>query len=226
MPSNSTGQLAIWKDADNVAAFTFSQQDTGVRVRVVRTPTVVNLPSPFPNDGDNYEVQDADGSCSIANNIEIVPPAGTTIRGGAMLVLSEAFVTCRLVFDSEFDDWTAEIAASSGVAPGISGEIRFVIGTAAAQLSANRPAAGAFGSVAQIEITTPYSPGTSIEIGQAGTPALLQGIGDNVPTASPPVTFSEEQDSPLVNLPILVTIAGGPVAGAGVVVVRWAVPSP
>lgn len=117
MPSNSTGTIAIWKDATKVAAVVLSPQDTGVRLRQIQAPTVVELPNDSPNDGDSYEVLDADGSCSSSNQIELVPPPGTTIRGASSFFLSLAFVGARLVFDARANDWTLATTAGSGSAP-------------------------------------------------------------------------------------------------------------
>jgi hypothetical protein len=119
MPSNSTGTIAIWRDATAVATLKLSLQDTGVRVRAVPAGgagTTVSLPANGPIDGDAYEVIDADGSSSTAKPITIVPPVGTTIRGAATFVLEDAFAGVRLTFDATTDDWTAEESAGGGSA--------------------------------------------------------------------------------------------------------------
>jgi hypothetical protein len=120
MPTNSTGQLAIWRDASGADEnpVNLSPQDSGVRLRDIQDPTTVNLPNVGePNDGDDYEVQDADGSCSSGSPIAIVPPTGTTIRGASSLTLTAAFVTCRLIFDAIANDWTAEVSAPAAAVP-------------------------------------------------------------------------------------------------------------
>lgn len=112
MPSNSQATIAIWKDASAVAAFALSVQDTGARLRAIpATGTTVDLPQAQPTDGDAYEVLDADGSCSSGNLITIVPPAGTTIRGGANLILAAVFASARLTFDASQDDWSVDLGA-------------------------------------------------------------------------------------------------------------------
>lgn len=226
MPANSLGQIAIWQNASGAAdnPFTLSLQDAGVRLRDIQTPSIVNLPASEPNDGDAYEVQDQDGSCSVANTVRIVPPAGTTIRGGATLVLSDAFVSARLVFDAPENDWTAEIAGSGGIAPGqTQGVIRYAIGTGASQPSATVLPVGAVVSDVQVEIDTPYSGGATIEVGQAGSLALFQATTDNNPQGAG--IYDVPQDTPAGALAIVTTIGGAPGAGAGFVIVKWSIPS-
>ena len=111
MPTNSTGQLAIWKNADALDVFALSPQDTGVRVRAVPLAgTSVELPAGPPNDGDTYTVQDADGSASLANQITVTPPAGTTIRGLADYTIFLAHGGAVFTFDSETDDWSVFVS--------------------------------------------------------------------------------------------------------------------
>jgi hypothetical protein len=117
MPSNSTGTIAIWRDASGAATVNLSVQETGVRVRAVPAGgagTTVDLPTSDPTDGDCYEILDADGSASTAKPIVIVPPAGTTIRGAANFSLVDAFASVRVTFDASADDWTVEESAGGG----------------------------------------------------------------------------------------------------------------
>jgi hypothetical protein len=114
MPSNNTGQIAIWQDAADVVEFHLSPQDAGVRVTGTQAPsTTISLPPGQPNDGDRYEVIDADGSASLSNTILVVPPSGTTIRGAANFSITVAYAGVVFTFDQELDDWTAT-AASTG----------------------------------------------------------------------------------------------------------------
>jgi hypothetical protein len=113
LPSNSTTAIAVYRDATAIAAVALSAQETGVRVRQCPAPScTIKLPSPppgdKPNDGDSYRVQDADGSCNPTHEIVIVPPAGTTIRGGGSFALSAAFASALVTFDQAADDWTVD----------------------------------------------------------------------------------------------------------------------
>jgi hypothetical protein len=73
-------------------------------------------------------------------------------------------------------------------------------------------------------ITTAYSAGTTISVGQTGTVSLLQATGDIVPQtvdsygSSLPVAWGGSA------LPVLITIAGSPTAGAGTVLVQYTSP--
>ena len=119
MPSNSTGQLAIWRDVANAVAFPLSLTDEGVRVRQVRAPsTTIALPPSLPNDGDAYTVLDADGSAAVGNAIVVTPPEGTTIRGGASFIITTAFASAVVTFDSAANDWTVEESTTAAPAPG------------------------------------------------------------------------------------------------------------
>lgn len=114
MPSNSTGTIAVWRDATAVDVVNVSPQDAGVRVRQVQAPhTEVELPDEPPTDGDNYDVVDADGSCGAGNAIVITPPAGTTIRGASTFALTTAFAAARVVFDARARDWVVLFAPSA-----------------------------------------------------------------------------------------------------------------
>ena len=115
MPRNSTGTIAVWRNATNVATFDLSPQDTGVRVRQVQAPnTTVNLPGQAPNNGDSYEIVDADGSASVLNQLVIAAPAGTTIRGGATFAIASPFGSALVTFDADADDWIVQQSGAGG----------------------------------------------------------------------------------------------------------------
>jgi len=73
----------------------------------------------------------------------------------------------------------------------------------------------------QVKITTPYSNGT-IEVGQTGTPALLQATADNVSTVANEYDAPQRTSWGGASLPVLTTITGAPSAGAGFVTVEYA----
>jgi hypothetical protein len=77
-----------------------------------------------------------------------------------------------------------------------------------------------------VEITVPFSPGTTITVGTVASPALFQGVGDNTPTVA--ATYLKPQRTPSGSTGLSVvrtTIAGGPVAGAGFTMVRYTMPN-
>ena len=108
----------MWQDAAGVAAVSLSLQSAGVRVRQVRAPhTTVALPSEPPNDGDAYEVLDADGSCGAGSALVIVPPERTTIRGASSFTLAAPFAAASVIFDAEARDWTVRADGAPTVTP-------------------------------------------------------------------------------------------------------------
>ncbi len=110
MPANSLNQIAIYQSANDVSTFALSRRDTGVRVRKVQAPTTIERPSDeAPNDGDQYVVVDADGSASSANQLVILPPSGTTIRGGPTFAIATPFASAQVTFESDADDWTVQV---------------------------------------------------------------------------------------------------------------------
>ena len=103
--------------------------------------------------------------------------------------------------------------------------IDFAIGTAATTTSATLLSTGAIVLRADVTITTPYSPGATIEVGQAGSLNLFQDTPDNVPTVAD--FYSAPQRTAAVTATsVVATIGGAPAAGAGFVTVQYAVPNP
>jgi hypothetical protein len=98
--------------------------------------------------------------------------------------------------------------------------IQFAIGTGSTANSATSIPSGALIMSEYVVITTPYSAGTTITVGIAATPALLMGTGDSNPQG-----VGSYEGLPLTAWPsagtVLATIAGGPVAGAGSIVVTY-----
>ncbi len=103
--------------------------------------------------------------------------------------------------------------------------IRIAIGTGASQSSVTSIPSGAYVLDCMLQVDTPYSPGTTIAIGQTGTPALLQATTDNSPTVAGAYEAPQNTAWGGAPLPVLVTIAGAPGAGAGSVVVQYTTPS-
>lgn len=104
-------------------------------------------------------------------------------------------------------------------------EIRFAITTAASQSSATQVPSGSIVVDAEVDITTPYSGGATITIGNSGTPSAFMGTGDNNPQSVG--LYSAHQDTvwPGATASVLVTVAGAPAAGAGFAIIRY-VPAP
>lgn len=110
--------------------------------------------------------------------------------------------------------------SAEGTGLGAVEEVRFAITTAAAQNSATSLPNNAVVIDAELDITTPYSGGATIEVGNAGAPSALMLTTDN--TATSTGLYAVHQDTVWAGpATILVTVAGAPAAGAGVCIVRY-----
>jgi hypothetical protein len=123
------------------------------------------------------------------------------------------------------NDFATKNYVDSGAEGGVIRAIRYTIGTGATQDSTNTIPANAFVFEATVEITTPYSGGTTISVGQPGSLTLLQLTSDNLPTSANTYTVFQDTSWGGSALVVRTTIAGGPVAGAGVVLVKYSIPS-
>lgn len=200
MSANNVSTIVINRDVSAVATVNLSVQETGVRVRAIPTPggTVVNLPAkPFPNDGDSYEVIDGDGSCSPANLLTVAAPAGTTIRGLGVFVMSTPFASAWFTFDAAADSWIVTFSAG-GASPTIADELWIDVAagttlaptlaqqflscdTSGAQTTINLPTAAAAinGQMQLVKLT-----------GNMLSPVIINaGAGTTVELANAPGTF-------------------------------------
>jgi hypothetical protein len=122
--------------------------------------------------------------------------------------------------------WTG--AAWLDIAPSVSGVtymIRLPITNAASQSSATSILANAIIYDARLDITTPYSAGATISLGITGTVALFMATGDNTPQLANLYQNMQDTSVGAAPLPLLVTIAGAPAAGAGFAIVIYSVPN-
>ena len=133
------------------------------------------------------------------------------------------FVIARGATPVAANDLATKAYVDSGavIADGGVQEIRFAITNAAAQNSTTQIPNNAIVVDAELDIVTPYSGGATITVGNAGTPALLMGTGDNNPQAAG--LYQVHQDTSYTGGPatVLVTVAGAPAAGAGFCIVRY-----
>ena len=117
---------------------------------------------------------------------------------------------------------TGSTGSTGAVTPGTPAVIRIPIALATVSSATNIPS----GSVvlrAFLDVTTPYSAGTTIKLGTAANAALFMTTAQNTPQSAD--LYDNPQDT--VNGtadPLLVTIAGGPGVGAGFACVEYATP--
>ena len=119
-------------------------------------------------------------------------------------------------------------AAWTNISPTVAGVvscIRMPITNAASQSSTTSIPANAIIRRAMLDITTPYSGGATIAVGQTGTTSLLMATGDNVATLANQYEASMDVAWGAGALAVLVTVAGAPAAGAGFCVVEYTSPN-
>lgn len=151
---------------------------------------------------------------AAADGISVVTTAG--FSGGTITLTADTMYV-----------WDAAAAAWKSVAVSTPGAVQ-AIDFAIALLSVNSVTSFPAGAIilrADVTITTPYTAGTTIQVGQAGNPSLFQAAADNVPTVNN--TYSAPQrTAAAAAAPVAVTIGGAPGAGAGFVTVQYSVPNP
>ena len=117
---------------------------------------------------------------------------------------------------------TGSTGSTGAVTPGTPAVIRIPIALATVSSATNIPS----GSVvlrAFLDVTTPYSAGTTIELGTAANAALFMTTAQNTPQSAD--LYDNPQDTANgATDPLLVTIAGGPSVGAGFACVEYVTP--
>lgn len=102
--------------------------------------------------------------------------------------------------------------------------IRFAIDNTASQDSTFSVPANARIFETILQVTTEYSAGTTISIGDATTADKFMGTGQNKPQKVDFYSVEQDTDKGTAGV-VRVAIAGAPAAGAGVVVVKFAQPN-
>jgi hypothetical protein len=153
-----------------------------------------------------------------------VIPAST----GQLIFTTTAFTGGTIALpSSNLYNWTGSVWMAA--IPSVAGATLMIVtpltyGSATIESATNIPA-NAYIASSRVVITTAFSAGTTISIGQTGSASLLLGTGDNVATV-----VGEYQSGATVPwgssaLPLLATFAGSPTAGAGYMMTLCAVPN-
>ena len=102
------------------------------------------------------------------------------------------------------------------------------ITTSPVQISKKTIPANAIVTNAFINMLVVYSPGTLIQVGQDGLPALLMDTNDSVPDALSLNQYDADQLTPWGKIPrpVLVTVTGFPTVGSCICAVTYFIPSP
>jgi hypothetical protein len=153
---------------------------------------------------------------------------GINQNGAALEVKNStnaAFAITRGATPVAANDYATKAYVDGASPAGASDVIVFAVGTATASSVTSIPN-NAIILRATLLVTTPYSGGATISIGNAGTPAELQATTDNDPQVNG--TYDAPQQTTWTGPAIVqATVAGGPAAGASSVMVEYVVtPNP
>jgi len=153
--------------------------------------------------------------------------------GGPQLKNNSGAIEARDAADATFvigrgatpvaaNDWATKAYVDSGsvIADGGVQTVEWTLGTTASQPAATSIPNGALIFERWLIVTTPYSVGTTVTLGNAGSPAQLQATTDNNPQAVGTYEVREQVTWTGPAVP-LATIAGSPVAGAAKVMIRY-----
>jgi len=184
--------------------------NTGTRHFIAVTTTGVNA-----NIGDLY-LDDGTGS---GNATKLVAVEGRTIvvtdnlSGGTVTLLADTMY----VWDADGSAWVS----ASGINPVIS----YALTNAATQDSAAQVPANARVLRTRVQISTVFSAGGTISVGQVGSVSLLATTSQVDPQTTGIYEIPQETAWGGSALVVRVTVGGAPAAGAGRVTVEYALPA-
>jgi len=137
--------------------------------------------------------------------------------GGAISLSANSFY----IWDVTTLSWLPDAAVN------FSGALRVlrypVINAPASQDSTTQLPVGAIVLRAMVDVTTPFSGGSTISVGQVGFLTVFQGTTDNRPTVANQYEVPQDTVAPVVGV-VRTTIGGAPAAGAAQVVIEYSVP--
>lgn len=156
------------------------------------------------------------GGPQIKNNAGVIEMRNST---------DGAFAITRGLSPVGNNDYATKLYVDSEAEPNAILEIRYVTGTGATQDSTALIPANAYVVSAEFKVTTPYSGGTTVSVGQNGNTTLLLLTADNDPLTNG--TYQVMQDTTWGGSPLAVrtTVGGAPGVGAGVTIVRYGIPA-
>lgn len=136
-----------------------------------------------------------------------------------------AMVKIRALDPAGATDVATKNYVDTGTLGGSVRQISFALTNGASQSSATQIPANAVVLKVQLEITTPYSGGATISVGQSGSTSLLMGTTDSNPQAAGIYEVGEDVAWGVSALAVLVTVAGAPAAGVGKCIVNYTTPA-
>jgi len=128
------------------------------------------------------------------------------------------------IWDGDGSQWIK--VSDIGSVTGAVRAIRYSLDNTATQDSSQQIPASAIVHKVNLKITTPYSGGATIEIGNSSTSDLIMLDSDNLAQALADTIFSVEQDTSWPSAEVVrTTISGSPGAGAAEVIVFYSNPN-
>lgn len=109
--------------------------------------------------------------------------------------------------------------------PGVIRTLLITVARAATTDSTLLLPAGSYVHSCQLKLTTPYSLGATISIGQVGSVSLFQATTDNNPQGTANDIYEVDQLTSASNAIVRVTIGGAPAVGASQVLIKYSIPN-
>lgn len=196
MPPNSQGTIQVFSDAIAQASYAYAAQDTGVFLSSIPSGGTALLLPLDPNDGDWYEFEDTDGSCSSTHPIVVTAAEDTTIQGAASITLINPYSAGVLRYSTRASNWVFSSQASAS-----SSLLQTAYGVSTGQAVTESYALVA-GCSLTVEVTGPASKilfwaalsaiGTSESAGIVAYKVILDPAGANTTVAYNAVSFAAD----------------------------------
>ena len=158
---------------------------------------------------------------SGAGNVTVLPAVA-----GNQIVTTASFTGGTITLSANQNYvWTGTTWQNNS--PSVAGAvftIDMATGTGASQSSVTSIPANAVIVGCEFKVTTPYSAGATVAVGQTGTTNLLMAAGDSVATVANEYGAPQRTAWGASPLPVLVTVTGAPAAGVGTVTVQYTAP--
>lgn len=165
----------------------------------------------------------------INSFVQIGGPQGSALKnnGGAIEHRNAgdtAFVNARGLDPVAAQDFVTLSYFNNNPPPAVTQTLRMAVGTGASQSSASNIPANAVVESVMLDVTTPFSGGATVSIGQTGSTALLMATGDNFPQTAGQYYIPIDTPWGASALPLLITVGGAPAAGVAEAKVEFSVP--
>jgi hypothetical protein len=165
----------------------------------------------------------------INSFVQIGGPSGSALKNNAGAIEHRnagdtAFVNARGLDPVVAQDFVTLGYFNANPPTGSTTTLRMAVGTGASQSSVSSIPANAVVESVMLDVTTPFSGGATVSIGQTGSTALLMGTSDNFPQTAGQYYIAEDTPWGASALPLLITVGGAPSAGVAIAKVEFSVP--